>query len=608
MAGKIEDYAMIGDLRTAALIDRNGSIDWFCCPRFDSAACFAALLGTTENGRWLIAAHEKAKITRSYHDGSMVLETRHETEDGTVAVIDYMPIHSEHSSIVRLVKGIEGKVRMHTDLAIRFDYGVSVPWVSRADDETLLAVAGPNLLTLRTPVNIHGKDMRSTADFTVHEGETVAFVLTYSPSHLPPPQPVDITETLTATQGYWREWSSRCKTEGKHADIVKRSLMVLKALSYHPTGGIVAAATTSLPELLGGPRNWDYRYCWLRDATFTLLAFLNAGYREEADLWQNWLLRAIAGSPEQIQIMYGVAGERRLDEWEVSWLPGYEKSSPVRIGNAASLQLQLDIYGELADVMAQATKGGLPPVPRRNELREVFLAHLEKIWRDPDEGIWEIRGQSQHFVHSKVMAWVAFDRAWRIDHGSHSKQLRDHWKKIADEIHAQVCANGVDPEGGYFVQHYGSKEVDASLLQLPLNGFLPPDDPRIKKTIAEIERKLLYKGFVLRYDTGSGVDGLPKGEGAFLACSFWLVDNYILLGRKKEARELFDRLVSLCNDVGLLAEEFDPREKRMLGNFPQAFSHVALVNSAYALQLAESPLTDDIAQQTTRTANTKGPA
>ena len=588
MAGRIEDYAMIGDLKTAALIDRSGSIDWFCCPRFDSAACFAALLGTTDNGRWLIGTHDKAKTTRRYHDDSLVLETEHKTDDGTVVVIDYMPMHGEHSSIVRLVKGVRGKVRMHTDLAIRFDYGVSVPWVSRTDAETLMAVAGPNLLTLRTPVRVHGKDMRSTGDFTVHEGETIPFVLTYSPSHLPTPQPVDIEETLTATQGYWREWASHCAMDGPSSETVRRSLITLKALSYHPTGGIVAAVTTSLPEQIGGPRNWDYRYCWVRDATFTLLAFLNAGYREEADQWQKWLLRAIAGSPEQMQIMYGVAGERRLDEWEVSWLPGYEKSNPVRIGNGAALQMQLDIYGELADVMAHAARGGLPTAPRHAELREVFLGHLEENWRKPDEGIWEIRGGPQHFVHSKVMAWVAFDRAWRSEHAKHDQKLRKHWKTIADAIHADICAKGVDPDGNYFVQHYGSTNVDASLLQLPLVGFLPPDDPRIVKTVAEIERTLLCDGFVLRYQTDSGVDGLPQGEGAFLACSFWLVDNYLLLGRQKEAQAMFDRLAALCNDVGLLAEEYDPRAKRMLGNFPQAFSHVSLVNSAFALMAAKT--------------------
>jgi GH15 family glucan-1,4-alpha-glucosidase len=589
MSGQIEDYAVIGDLRTAALIDRCGSIDWFCCPRFDSGACFAALLGTTDNGRWLIATHDKAETTRHYHDGSLVLETQHKTENGTVLVIDYMPIHTEQSSIVRLVKGVAGKVRMHTDLAIRFDYGISVPWVTRVDEQTMMAVAGPNQLTLRSPVKLHGKDMRTTGDFTVHEGETVAFVLTHSLSHLPPPQPIDLAETLTATQGYWREWAERCNAAGPYTEIVRRSLITLKALSYHPTGGIVAAVTTSLPEQLGGPRNWDYRYCWLRDATFTLLAFLNAGYRDEADQWQKWLLRAIAGSPEQMQIMYGVAGERQLDEWQVSWLPGYEKSAPVRIGNAAALQRQLDIYGELADVLAQATQGGLPAVPRRSELREVFLAHLETIWRKPDEGIWEMRGGPQHFVHSKAMAWVAFDRAARSENNHHSKRLREHWKGVADEIHADICEKGVHPEDGYFVQHYGSEHVDASLLLLPLTGFVTPDDPRMIATVKQIEHELLHDGFVLRYRTDSGVDGLPEGEGAFLACSFWLVDNYTLQGRKRKARAMFERLVGLCNDVGLLAEEYHPGAGRMLGNFPQAFSHVALVNSAFALMTDEHP-------------------
>ncbi|MDE2462673.1 MAG: glycoside hydrolase family 15 protein [Alphaproteobacteria bacterium] len=584
MAGKIEDYAMIGDLRTGCLIERGGSIDWFCPSRFDRPACFASLLGSTDNGRWLIGPRGAARTTRRYHPGSMVLETTHETDDGTVRVIDFMPIHSEHTSIVRLVKGLSGTVRMHTELAVRFDYGISVPWVNRVDAQTLVIVAGPDQLTLRTPVALKGKDMRSRADFTVHEGDFIPFVLTHSPSHLPPPAPIDIMETLTTTQGYWREWSSRCTLDGKHGDLVRRSLMTLKALSFQPTGGIVAALTTSLPELIGGPRNWDYRYCWLRDATFTLLAFLNAGYRDEADRWQKWLLRAIAGSPGQIQIMYGVAGERRLEEWTVSWLKGYEDSAPVRIGNAAAGQLQLDIYGELADVFAQASLGGLAAPQRRDELQLVYLAHLEKIWSKPDEGIWEIRGEPQHFVHSKAMAWVAFDRASRSETGNYTKAQRNHWRKIADEIHADICEHGV--KNGHFTQHYATDEVDASLLQLALVGFLPPDDPRIERTITRIEETLMSNGFVLRYRTDSGVDGLPKGEGAFLACSFWLVDNYLLLGRLKDGEKLFERLVSLTNDVGLLAEEYDPRAKRMLGNFPQAFSHVALVNSAYALMVA----------------------
>ncbi len=586
MAGKIEDYAMIGDLRTGCLIDRTGSIDWFCPSRFDGPACFASLLGSPANGRWLIGPRGEAKTTRRYHPGSMVLETTHETSDGTVEVVDFMPIHASHTSIVRLVKGCKGKVSMRTLLAVRFDYGRSIPWVNRLDDQTLRIVAGPEQLCLRTQVTLKGEDLHSRAEFLVREGQTVPFVLTHGPSHLPPPPPLDIMETLTATMGYWREWSSRCTIDGKHDDLVRRALMTLKALSFQPTGGIVAALSTSLPEQIGGARNWDYRYCWLRDAAFTLLAFLNAGYRDEADRWQQWLLRAIAGSPQQMQIMYGVGGERRLEEWTVPWLHGYESSAPVRIGNAAAHQLQLDIYGELADVFTQARRGGLSSPRRRDALQEVYLAHLEKIWRQPDDGIWEIRGDRRHFVHSKAMAWVAFDRAGRGETGNFSKAARKHWRSIAAEIHAEICARGV--KHGHFTQHYGSEEVDASLLQLALVGFLPPSDQRLQRTVTRIEETLLHDGLVLRYRTDSGIDGLAKGEGAFLACSFWLVDNYLLLGRMKEGKKLFERLIGLCNDVGLLAEEYDPRAKRMLGNFPQAFSHVALVNSAYALMLARA--------------------
>jgi GH15 family glucan-1,4-alpha-glucosidase len=583
MAGKIEDYAMIGDLRTGCLIDRSGTIDWFCPSRFDAPACFASLLGSADNGRWLIGPRGKAKTTRRYHPGSMVLETTHENPEGAVEVIDFMPINSPHTSIVRLVKGRKGRMRMRTDLAVRFDYGVAVPWVSRHDDNTLVFVAGPDQLCLRSKVALKGEDMRSRAEFVVHEGDSIPFVLTHSPSHLPPPPALDIAEALTTTQGYWREWSSRCTIDGRHGDLVRRALMTLKALSYQPTGGIVAALTTSLPERIGGARNWDYRFCWLRDAAFTLLAFLNAGYRDEADRWQQWLLRAIAGSPQQMQIMYGVGGERRLEEWTAPWLGGYEGSTPVRLGNAAAHQLQLDIYGELADVFAQASRGGLSSPPRRDALQEVYLTHLETIWREPDQGIWEIRGEPQHFVHSKAMAWVAFDRAGRGETGHFSAAARRHFRHVAAEIHADICSQGV--KDGHFTQHYGTAEVDASLLQLALVGFLPAHDPRLQRTVERIEESLLHDGFVLRYRTDSGVDGLARGEGAFLACSFWLVDNYLLLGRIKDGERLFERLISLCNDVGLLAEEYDPHARRMLGNFPQAFSHVALVNSAYALMM-----------------------
>ena len=587
MAHRIEDYAIVGDLRTAALVANDGSIDWLCFPRFNSGACFASLLGTAENGRWLIAPKAKAKVRRRYRPGTLILETTFTTKTGKVTLVDFMPIEEPHSTVVRLVIGREGSVRMHTDLVIRFDYGVSVPWVNRHDETTMSAIAGPSMLVMRTPVPLHGKDMRTQGDFVIRKGETVPFVMSYAPSHMPLPLPIDVEVALAATQKYWTEWSGRSDFDGRWHEPVQRSLITLKALSYRPTGGIVAAITTSLPEQIGGPRNWDYRYCWLRDATFTLLAFLNAGYVDEAVAWQHWLVRSIAGSPDQIQTMYGVAGERRLDEWQIDWLPGYENSAPVRIGNAAALQLQLDIYGELADTMAQANKGGLPAVPRRSEIRDVFLGHLESIWREPDEGIWEIRGAPQHFTHSKAMAWVAFDRAARSTRIS--KRERAHWKKVADEIHKHVCLHGVDPDRNCFVQSYGSDRMDASLLLLPMVGFLPPTDPRIRNTIREIEKRLIAGGLVMRYETESGVDGLPAGEGAFLACSFWLVGNYVLQGKLTKARRLLEKLIALRNDVGLLAEEYDPRAKRMLGNFPQAFSHVALVNAALSLLHAMKP-------------------
>jgi GH15 family glucan-1,4-alpha-glucosidase len=586
MAGLIEDYAIIGDMRTAALVGRSGSIDWLCLPRFDSASCFAALLGTSEHGRWLIEPAGKAEITRKYRDGTLILETRFKTAKGEIMLVDFMPIGTEHSCIVRLVVGVSGTVKIHTDLVIRFDYGSTVPWVSRADERTLTAVAGPNMLTLRTTAMLYGRDFHTAGEFVLREGETVPFVLTYSPSHLPVPLSLSIEATLAETERFWTDWSGRCNLQGRWAKSVSSSLIVLKALSYRPTGGIVAALTTSLPEQIGGPRNWDYRYCWLRDATFTLLAFMNAGYTEEAVAWQNWLLRAIAGSPQQIQTLYGVAGERRLDEWTIPWLPGYEHSAPVRIGNAAALQLQLDIFGELADVMTQALKGGLPIPPPRDQVRRVFLKHLEQLWHKPDEGIWEIRGEPQHFVYSKVMAWVAFERA--VQNGGGTKKEHAHWKRIAREIRREILADGVDRKRKCFVQSYGSEHMDASLLLLPIVGFVEVADPRMENTIREIEKRLLYHGLVLRYETGTGVDGLPPGEGAFLACSFWLVDNYILQGRRRDAEKLYQRLVKLANDVGLLAEEYDPRARRMLGNFPQAFSHVALVNSGINLMNADA--------------------
>ncbi len=573
---------MIGDCRSAALICRNGSIDWLCVPRFDSAACFAALLGTPDNGRWLIEpVAKKFKTSRRYLGDSLILETLFETRTGAVRLLDFMPPGTPDCSIVRIVECVRGHVDMRTELAIRFDYGVTIPWVTRRDTRTLTAVAGPYLLTVRTPVQLHGEDMHTVGEFSLRKGEAMPFVLAYGESFKPVPLSIDAFIALDETERYWQRWSAICKVKGRWRTAIMRSLLTLKGLSYDPTGGIVAAVTTSLPEKIGSTRNWDYRYCWLRDATFTLLAFLNAGYTDEAASWQEWLMRVIAGAPEQIQTMYTVLGDKRLDEIELPHLPGYENSRPVRIGNAAHSQLQLDIYGELADVGAQGRAGGLPGSPRAQQIRHVFMAHLEKIWCLPDEGIWEIRGQSQHFVHSKVMTWVAFDRASRVPEAT--PQERAHWKKLARQIHRDVCKNGVDRKHGCFVQAYGSPHMDASLLLLPLVGFLPASDPRIKATVREIEKRLIHKGLVQRYETESGVDGLPPGEGAFLACSFWLADNYTLMGRRAEAVRLFHKLSRLANDVGLYAEEYDPDDKRMLGNFPQAFSHVALINSAMNL-------------------------
>jgi GH15 family glucan-1,4-alpha-glucosidase len=582
MTARIEDYAMIGDCRTAAIVCRSGSIDWFCVPRFDSAACFAALLGTKDNGRWLIEpAAKKFKSTRAYRGDSLILETTFTTPTGKAKVIDFMPTGTPGSCIVRIVECLEGHVDMRTELAIRFDYGVTIPWVSRRDRRTLTAVAGPHLLTFRTRADVRGEDMQSVADFTLKRGVSMSFVLSHGESFKAVPLSIDAVIALEETELYWRRWADVCKVKGKWRGAIMRSLLTLKGLSYAPTGGIVAAATTSLPEKIGGTRNWDYRYCWLRDATFTLLAFLNAGYTEEAMVWQDWLMRVIAGAPDQLQTMYNVLGEKRLDELELPHLPGYENSRPVRIGNAAHTQLQLDIYGELADVTAQARAGGLPSNPREEALRSAFLKHLEKNWCLPDDGIWEIRGAPQHFVHSKVMSWVAFDRASRAPDAT--LRQKAHWKKTARKIHRDICKNGVDKKRGCFVQAYGSEAMDASLLLLSLVGFLPVSDKRIKATVGEIEKRLIAKGLVRRYETGTGVDGLPAGEGAFLACSFWLADNYTLMGRRREAMRLFGKLTRLANSVGLYAEEYDPQDKRMLGNFPQAFSHVALINTALNL-------------------------
>lgn len=591
MTSRIEDYALIGDCETVALVSRTGSIDWLCFPRFDSGACFAALLGTVENGRWYIAPRDPdARVTRRYRPDTLILETTFETADGVATLIDFMPPRDGASDLVRLVVGERGRVEFDTDFVVRFDYGRTVPWVTRDQDGSICAVAGPDRLTLVTPVALDGEDLHTGGTFRVSAGERIPFVLTYGPSNGPRPAHQDVEAVLADTQAYWQDFAARCPPVGPWTAAVKRSLITLKALTYAPTGGIVAAATTSLPEQLGGERNWDYRYCWLRDATMTLMAFMKLGYYDEASAWREWLMRAIAGAPDQIQIMYGVAGERQLLEWEVPWLRGFGDSRPVRVGNAAADQLQLDVFGEVADAMAQALKGGLPPHPRSPAIRSVTLPFLEQAWRQPDEGIWEVRGGRQHFTHSKVMAWVAFDRAATLaTNAEGGSEIAARWRSVADAIHADVCAKAYDEELASFVQAYGSKTIDASVLQIPLVGFLPADDPRVVGTVAAVEKWLVRDGLVLRYRTELTDDGLPPGEGAFLACSFWLADVLVLQERFEDARRLFDRLTGLCNDVGLLAEEYDPVAGRMLGNFPQAFSHVGLINTALNLARASGP-------------------
>jgi GH15 family glucan-1,4-alpha-glucosidase len=580
---RIEDYAMIGDLQTAALVERSGSIDWLCFPRFDSAACFAALLGEPENGRWLLAPTAGGTTSRSYRGETLILETTWENDEGAVRVCDFMPPRGKAPDVVRIVECVRGKVEMRSELVIRFDYGHIVPWVRRVD-HARVAVAGPDGLCFRTPAQTRGENMRTVSTFTVEEGERVPFVLTWFPSHGDLPPEIDAEQAFTETDEFWREWVGACKSDipDEWRSVLIRSLIVLKALIYEPTGGIVAAPTTSLPEWIGGVRNWDYRYCWLRDATLTLLALLHADYQEEAKAWRTWLVRAVAGDPADIQVMYGVAGERRLTELELPWLVGYEGSAPVRIGNAASEQLQIDVFGEVIDALYQARVHGLEFQKNPWDLQVVLLEHLERVWREPDEGIWEIRGERRHFVHSKVMAWVAFDRSVRsVEEQNHPGPV-DRWRALRDEIHADVLENGFDKELGSFVQSYGSKDLDASLLLVPLVGFLPASDPRVRGTIEAIERSLVVDGFVLRYrTTQTGVDGLPPGEGVFLPCSFWLVDCLELIGRHDDAHMLFERLLGLANDVGLLAEEYDPKAKRQLGNFPQAFTHLALVNTAF---------------------------
>ena len=591
MTSRIEDYALIGDCKTAALVGRDGSIDWLCWPRFDSGACFARLLGTAEHGHWIVAPSDQpSRVTRRYRDGTLILETDFKTPNGAITLIDFMPLHGVVSNLVRLVVGRQGRSVMRTELALRFDYGSAVPWVTRLEDGTgLRAVAGPDMVVLRTPVALHGEGLKTVGEFTVAAGEVVPFVLSYGPSHLPAPEPFDPQMALQETEAFWRTWAARCCYKGRWMEAVLRSHITLKALTYAPTGGIVAAPTTSLPEWIGGPRNWDYRYCWLRDATFTLMSLMEAGYYEEARAWRDWLLRAVAGSPSQIQIMYGLAGERRLTEWEISWLPGYQGSRPVRVGNAAHGQLQLDVFGEVLDALYQGRHGGLPASEASWALVRALTGQVESIWQEPDEGIWEVRGSRRHFTHSKVMAWVALDRAIR---GAEEFQLDgplDRWRIVRKQMHEDICRKGFDPELGTFVQCYGGQALDASLLLLPLVGFLPAADDRIRGTVQAIERNLMVDGLVLRYRNDEALDGLPEGEGAFLACSFWFADNLVLQGRLAEARALFERLLELRNDVGLLAEEYDPRARRQLGNFPQAFSHVALANTARNLTQATKP-------------------
>jgi GH15 family glucan-1,4-alpha-glucosidase len=589
MSAPIEDYALLGDFETAALVSREGSIDWLCWPRFDSDACLAALLGTPEHGRWLLRPAGQVRSTRRrYREGTLVLETEFETADGKVALVDFMPLRDATSDVMRIVEGRGGTVPMRMDLVIRFDYGSIVPWV-RGVKDGIQAIAGPNALHLRTQVPLRGEDFRTVAEFDVKEGERVPFTLSWHPSHLPEPEERDAEDALRETEAWWQEWSRRCAYEGPWKDAVVRSLITLKALTYAPTGGLVAAPTTSLPESLGGVRNWDYRYCWLRDATFTLYALMIGGYHEEAGAWREWLLRAVAGEPSKLQIMYGLAGERRLDERTLDGLPGYASSRPVRVGNGASTQLQLDVYGEVMDALHLARKSGLEPDENAWRIQRAIMEFLETGWRKPDNGIWEVRGPQRHFTHSKVMAWVAADRAVKAVEHSRLEGPVDLWRRLRGEIHAEVCERGFDRERNTFVQHYGAKEVDASLLMIPLVGFLKATDPRMQGTIAAVARDLLHDGLVARYPSISGVDGLPPGEGTFLACTLWLADNLALSGRTEEAKDLFERVLALRNDVGLLSEEYDPQERRLVGNFPQALSHIGLVNTARNLTRRGGP-------------------
>jgi GH15 family glucan-1,4-alpha-glucosidase len=583
---RIEDYGLIGDLQSSALLSRTGSIDWCCFPRFDSGACFAALLGGPEHGRWQIAPEEPVRhMTRRYRTDTLILESVFETASGAVRAIDLMPPRGVAPDIVRIVEGLSGEVRMRSELVIRFDFGSIVPWV-RTIDDVVVAIAGPDALCLRSPISSHGEDLTTVGEFTVSAGDRVPFVLTWFPSHQPVPAAVDPELALAETAGFWLEWASRFPNSGDYHEEIRQSLLVLKAMTYAPTGGIVAAPTTSLPERIGGVRNWDYRYCWLRDATLTLVAMLRAGAREEAVTWRQWLLRAVAGDPADLQIMYGLAGERRLDEWTIDWLPGYEGSAPVRIGNAASQQLQLDVYGEVIDGLYETRHYGAPPDDNAWALSRKLLEWLEEGWRRPDAGIWEVRGPLRHFTHSKVMAWVAFDRVVKAVEEWGREGPVERWRELRDEIHADVMTHAWSDERRAFTQYYGAKELDASVLLMPAVGFLPADDPRFVTTVEVLQRELSYEGLLRRYSPGPSddVDGLPSGEGVFLACSFWLADVLAMQGRLDEARELFERLLDVRNDLGLLSEEFDPVAARQLGNFPQAYTHLSLINTAFLLR------------------------
>jgi len=592
MSSPIEDYALVGDCQTAALVSRSGSIDWLCLPRFDSGACFASLVGEPGNGYWSLAPSSPVRNTRRrYRGDTLILETDFECDQGAVTVIDFMPPRSSAPDLVRIVQGRRGSVPMRLEILIRFDYGSIVPWVRRLDGG-IRATAGPDTLHLSGDAELRGEGLSTVADFTVSDGQAVSFTLTWSPTHEFTPERRDWRQSLSETEAFWTEWAGRCTYEGEWREPLIRSLLTLKALTYAPTGAIVAAPTASLPEWLGGVRNWDYRYCWLRDATFTLYALIGGGYHEEAQAWREWLVRAVAGTPSNLQILYGVAGERRLTELELDWLCGYERSSPVRIGNAAHKQRQLDVYGEILDVMHLARRVGLPPSDDSWRVEAALLGFLEGAWREPDEGIWEVRGPRRHFTHSKVMAWVAMDRGIQAIEQFGLRGDARKWRAVRDEIHDEVCERGFDASLNSFVQYYGSKDADASLLMLPTVGFIDARDPRMRGTLELIERQLLVDGFIQRYPTRPEVDGLPRGEGAFLPCTFWYADNLFQQDRKAEARDTLARMIGLSNDVGLLPEEYDPKARRFLGNFPQAFSHVGLINGIHNLTSGEGPAKD----------------